>query len=586
LLLASGCELRIGGEKVFDDAADAADAAGDRLASNQLGGDTRQVVADLTLRAGDTFVVEGDTRVVGARLRIEPGVTLVFGTGAQLSILDGGSIVAVGTPDDPITFRGSIQEPGHWGWVSITTNDPENELGFVRFAHGGGDDHCCRTGREPAMVYLEADARARIHDSAFEWSASNALAVEGGAAQLVFERNAFSRNEGAPVRISADLVGALDAASDYAGDPESPHGDPFIELEGSEVRSDQSWSATNLPIRARGGVQLAEARLTLQPGAHVIFEANEGLEVPIDSMLSAVGTAEERVLLEGTVAGSGTWLGVLWGSNDPDNRLAFVDLVGGGADDFCCATGREAAALVVEGSARLGITDVSVRDSGSWGMQVRAGARMEPYARNSFAGSRSSAVLAAASVLTQLDADSTYVGNGTDRIDVRGNEVVDEGRWPALDVPYLFLDDATDLQRAITIAPGAHLSFADDAGLWVSETGSLEAIADGQAITFDGLTDQAGVWKGLAFASGSARNVLDGVTIDAAGSRDWCCATGRPAAAVLVEPNAQLSVTNSTISRSAGWGVFARTGYLGLTESNNTFADVATGEVSRPDAVE
>ncbi len=80
--------------------------------------------------------------------------------------------------------------------------------------------------------------------------------------------------------------------------------------------------------------------------------------------------------------------------------------------------------------------------------------------------------------------------------------------------------------------------------------------------------------------------MLEGVTIDGAGSREWCCATGRAAAAVLVEPNGQLTITGSTVSRSAGWGLFARTGYLGLTESNNTFADVATGEVSRPDAVE
>jgi len=579
--LSVGCKILL-----EDDEPDTGDSSGLNAGRGPGGEGSRRlpasITADTTLESG-SYLVSGTASVRGARLTIQPGVTLTFETGAALEVLQDASLVAVGTGQLPIVFEGFIAEPGSWRSLDILSNDTANEIGFVQFMHGGGDDRCCAAGREATMVLVGEEGRVAIHDSSFALSEHNGLEVESGATLPRFANNSFRAVQGAPVRIAARLVGSLDSASDYLGDAATPHGDPFIEVAGTNVPADTTWPKTNLPLLSRDGLRVVESVLTLAPGAHLEFAPGTGLEIPVDSSLSALGTASERILLSGASADPGSWVGVLVQSNSALNQLAFVDIVGGGEDDFCCSAGRVAAGLVAEGDAHIGIEDSSFRDSGSYGLQVTGAVVLQPYARNSFSGNEAAPVLIAASALHQLDSASTYVGqNENDRLDVRGGTVTADGTWPALDAPYHVIDADILVAGAISIAPGAHLSFEAERGLWVEANGSLNAASTSADILFDGAIDQAGYWKGLAFASNDPANLLDGVTVDGAGSDDWCCAAGRQPTAVLVEPSSQVTVRNSTLSRSGGWAVLARDGYVSLVESGNSFSTNASGDVSLP----
>lgn len=84
------------------------------------------------------------------RLTLEPGVTLLFGSrgeggGATLSVDVGGSLIAVGTPDRPITFTRAPGVP-YWGGITFdpynTTSDTRFE--HVRMSHGGDNDLVAR----------------------------------------------------------------------------------------------------------------------------------------------------------------------------------------------------------------------------------------------------------------------------------------------------------------------------------------------------------------------------------------------------------------------------------------------------------
>lgn len=540
------------------------------------------VSSDLTLTAGNCYRVDGTLTVSDATLTIEPGVTIIMSQGAVVEVLGEGALVAVGTSSDPITFTGSIEEPGHWRSVDILSQSPDNRIEHVQFAYGGSEARCCEGNREPTMV-LVSEGRASIKDSVFAFSGGNGLDVLDTSDLREFSGNLFLNNEGAPVRIRADLVGALDSGSNYLGDPATPNGDAFIEVQASAIEHDASWPRTNLPFRSREGLEVNAATLTLAAGVSVQFDENTGFIIGGEGTLVAVGEAETLIRLGGAVDEVGTWKGVIVASNQRDNRLSFVEIANAGQSVWCCEGDREVTALLLEHEARLGIEDTTFRDSGGYGLQALSGSVLEPFARNHFSGSAESAVFLNASSVTQLDSASTYSGdNVDDRVVVLADTVTEPGAWPALDVPYLFLGQ-TVIGADISVDPGARLSFDAGAGLWVDVEGSLSAISDEADIRFEGRVDQAGYWKGIGLGSASELNVFDGVTIDGAGSEAWCCESSREAAAILLDPSSQVTVMNSTLSRSSGWGIFAVSDALSVSESDNTFQDNALGDVQAPE---
>ena len=61
--------------------------------------------------------------------------------------------------------------------------------------------------------------------------------------------------------------------------------------------------------------------------------------------------------------------------------------------------------------------------------------------------------------------------------------------------------------------------------------------------------------------------------------RAYVPASGFRVGAVLVTDGASLSVTESTIVNTAGWGIYALDGAVGITESGNTFSNNSSGDV-------
>jgi len=74
---------------------------------------------------------------VDTHLVVEPGFHSVA-SGSWVRVRSGGTIAAVGTPLEPISFTGYPTEPGAWSGIRIESDSPENQLRHVDIAHGGG----------------------------------------------------------------------------------------------------------------------------------------------------------------------------------------------------------------------------------------------------------------------------------------------------------------------------------------------------------------------------------------------------------------------------------------------------------------
>jgi hypothetical protein len=73
-------------------------------------------------------------------LTIEPGTQIWVGAGKEIQFGDYSNLVAKGTAEERIVFRGSIDQPGYWMGIQINTNLEGSELAYCDISGGGSGD--------------------------------------------------------------------------------------------------------------------------------------------------------------------------------------------------------------------------------------------------------------------------------------------------------------------------------------------------------------------------------------------------------------------------------------------------------------
>ncbi|WP_052598107.1 hypothetical protein [Aureispira sp. CCB-QB1] len=108
----------------------------------------------LTASSGGIF---GDQEIGNSgKLTINAGAIIEFEVQTGLHIDDGGALIAVGTPNNKIQFKGEDDRSGIWNGIQFTfTQSPFNEIGYATIEH---------TGSDKGAIYMWADPVINIHD--------------------------------------------------------------------------------------------------------------------------------------------------------------------------------------------------------------------------------------------------------------------------------------------------------------------------------------------------------------------------------------------------------------------------------------
>lgn len=80
---------------------------------------------------------------LNARLEFSPGTTVLFTQDAGIVVRPNGSLVAVGTEDEPIVFDSVSGSPGSWKGIAFSSLNTANRLEHVVLANGGSPDRLC-----------------------------------------------------------------------------------------------------------------------------------------------------------------------------------------------------------------------------------------------------------------------------------------------------------------------------------------------------------------------------------------------------------------------------------------------------------
>lgn len=340
-----------------------------------------------------------------------------------------------------------------------------------------------------------------------------------------------------------------------------------------------------------------DGKLEIMPGVTVEFSQDAGIFMAPDSELIASGTAERPILLTGREETPGYWDGVGIASNMA-NVMSHTTIEFAGADPISGLATYFYGGLTVgagEDTGKLAITDCTFRDNRGYGV-VAPNADLEGFARNTFERNQEAPISLSLKQATHLDSESRFLGEngeGTkDHVLVEPTTLKTSGSLSLLDVPYRLKNRVHDVasdatvQAALTIEPGVTLEIGGKIGISIENGGSLSAQGTAElpiTIKDDGTS---GPWAGLWFLTMSENNLLDHVHITNGGMSTPSAAWGeiedeRAAVSVGYDTPGALTMRNSSVTNSRGWGVYVESDSE-LEHSGNTFENNELGDLRVP----
>jgi hypothetical protein len=509
-------------------------------------------------------------------LTIPAGTVLRFPAGAILQINQGGSLASLGTAAAPVFFTGLQATPGFWRGVWYYSNSTANQLTHTVVEHAGGG----AAGTNNAAVYVEgassAPARIKLNQVTVRASQNYGFFFTSNVSIDEFEGVRSTANARAGF-VQANDLGLLTTSSSYVGNERDA-----IDAGGSTISRAQTWRKLDVPyhLSQQSVAYTVQGALAIEAGTTVRFGSGASMVVSQSGSLSAIGTAQAPITFTGLQQSPGSWAGIeIRNSNNINNELRFATVEYGGV-------AQNDANIYVNGAssapARLKLTNVTLQQSNGHGLYASANVTLDNFVAVKSTNNRYAAYLSA-SVLHYLGSDSDFAGNGAggDYVFTSSDTVSGNRTWSRLNVPYFLNPTSANIEvtGALTLQPGVSLLMGSGTGINVRQAGSFTANGTAAApISIRGAQSSPGYWRGIdfQFSNSSANQIANAVISDGGGGgsgRGNLTLTGASSAVTT------MSVTNSTFTNSAGWGIY-RTTNVNLTQSGNTFTGNASGTVN------
>ena len=267
------------------------------------------------------YLIEGFIQI-SSTLIIEPGVVIRASQDTSVSV-DGGQIIAVGTPDARITIEGLNHVAGYWDGIQFFEGR-ESKFEYVDIKDAGQE---CGSFCDAGGLVLK-NVTVSFANSTVSNSYVDGLHLSTDVLLTRFENNRFYGNTLAGLRLGGNDVPMLDAASDYAGGAE-PNGTPYVDVTSGEQTAGEPfrWKKLNAPYLISGYFRVYGGTLILEPGVEMVFGEAAWMTVQGNGVLQAVGTAAEPITFRGLVERPGYWDGITFAESPWEgNRLEYVQM--------------------------------------------------------------------------------------------------------------------------------------------------------------------------------------------------------------------------------------------------------------------
>ncbi|PXX28431.1 hypothetical protein [Arenibacter sp. ARW7G5Y1] len=282
------------------------------------------------------YIVEGKIEVVSG-LRILEGLELYMDRDSEINITKRGYMVALGSNQHPIKFRGKeATDGGYWKGISIMSDDMRNELDNVEIYHAGSEVMDGFQNRTAIGMAGANEAKLKVFSSKIVASGGNGIYVENGAELVHIDFVKFHDNQGPAMSMSANQVKKL---RDGAGMEFMGNGHNGVEIIGSTLFNPDG-SETVWPALHFGASYLVSGNLGVQsglkilPGAIFKFAEDKMFGVFPNGYLIAQGIANKKIVFTGANASKGFWNGIRIQSDSAKNLMDHTEVLYAGKTEM------------------------------------------------------------------------------------------------------------------------------------------------------------------------------------------------------------------------------------------------------------
>jgi hypothetical protein len=356
----------------------------------------------------------------------------------------------------------------------------------------------------------------------------------------------------------------------------------------SDIDSDRTLTPDNKYLVTTSVEVNNSSTLTIDPGVEIMFENDVSLQINAGSAIVADGTESDPILMTATDGNEqqGWWRGVGIKSTNTSNTFNYVEIRHAGSTDM---NGIDRAANVGLSGGTVQLTNSTIADGAGYGVYFDTDTdTFQSFSGNSFSGNANAPMWIPFDQVGALDAGSSFPSEATVRVFGGSFDAAIDSdvTMTALsgDTPYRFSSTPSiNDGGTLTIDPGVEMTFENDVAFHVNGGGAL--VADGTTdepiiMTATAGNEQQGWWRGVGIYSGSTSNMLNYAEVRHAGSTDMSGIQEAANVALSNTNNAFLELTNSTLSDSAGDGVYCDGSDATLSTSENIFNNIAGQNVA------
>ncbi len=419
----------------------------------------------------------------GVTLTVEPGVEVAFDQHASLRVE--GVLTAQGTANEPILFTGSTKQPGAWNGITISNVAAQPAQAILDHVIV---EYAIYVGMEGAGNVEINYANADIRNSIFRLGGGNGLVISSSATATIAD-SSFTNNTLQALRINYGAQSTLALSNLSASGNGTLNA---VVYASGNVAGALVLNKMGLPYVFKGGFDVEKTgHLTINPGVQV--QVDTGFYV--DGILTAVGTADEPILITGIKQQPGGWWGLNISGDFTQLATATLDHViieYGGGDG-----GAYEANLNVS-AANVTVTNTTLRHSNGHGILNDGGSPDQPFvvtiADSTIADNVGDAVTCMDESCNMTLTNLTVTGNGRNGY-VQRTAVSGDTLWRNMGLPY-FVEGQGGVADGgtLTIEPGVEIRMEQDAIFYVN--GALYANGTAaQPITFTGTQAQPGWWQ-------------------------------------------------------------------------------------------
>lgn len=274
------------------------------------------ISVDTTWHAADSPVevcVSGINVAQGVTLTIQPGVLVKFDNSVSNLLSVQGTLSAIGTPAQPITFTGMLASPGSWEGLLVngsvgspavlTLDHAVLEYGGINGSYGAQISadraqvsiaHSLIRNGAGNGVYTTVNTSIIVDSTSFVSNGLNALHLNSGSTDLLLTNLSANGNGTDGVRLGGTVY----------------------------MHGQRHWTAPGIPYIVDSPVSNVPGdTLTIDPGVDLRFTSSGVLS--IGGQLTAIGTPSQPITMTGTVKTPGSWRGIV---ADGGNSRATVQL--------------------------------------------------------------------------------------------------------------------------------------------------------------------------------------------------------------------------------------------------------------------